>query len=220
MSQEINLLNPALLPKQDPFLFRHVTVAAGAALLIVLLLSGLGRYQLMSAQQSQAASAAGLAAAQAELKTLQDSLAARRNDPAIEQELVQLRAIVKQRGDVLSLARGLEVEGGSVATVMQGFARQRVEGVWLTGFSVGPSGFDIRGRLIDPAMLPAYIRRLNVEPAFRGRQFAALDMHGVVPQPPAATSNGAPPPVAPPGPTRYTEFALRANWQAGKEGKE
>lgn len=222
MSQEINLLNPALLPKQDPFLYRHVTVAAGAALLIVLLLSGLGRYQLMSAQQSQAASAAGLAAAQAELKTLQDSLAARRNDPAIEQELVQLRAIVKQRGDVLSLARGLEVEGGSVATVMQGFARQRVEGVWLTGFSVGPSGFDIRGRLIDPAMLPAYIRRLNGEPAFRGRQFAALDMHGVVPQPPAATSGATPPPAAPvaPGPTRYTEFALRASWQAGKEGKE
>lgn len=224
MSQEINLLNPALLPKRDLFVFRYVAPAAGGAFLLVACLFGLVRYQLMQAQQAQVAAATRLDSAQKDLKAVQDALAARKSDPAIEQALTQLRAVVKQRAEVLQLARGLETEGGSVAELMRGFARQRIDGVWLTGFSVGGSGIDIRGRLIDPGMLPTYIRRLNGEPAFRGRQFAALDMQGVVPAPPAAAGLGSPNPVplpVAPGPTRFTEFALRANLAVpGKDGKE
>lgn len=220
MSQEINLVNPALRPKHDWLAFRSVAVAAAVALLLVSALYAYARVSASSALQAQMAVQARLTALQQEVQSAQAALAARVSDPQLEKEVVRLAAAVKQRGEVLRLAEELATQGsGGVAEVMRGFSRQRMDGVWLTGFSVGPGGFDIRGRLLDPASLPTYIRRLNTEPAFRGRSFAALDMQGVVPQvlpqsggdaaavPAPATTQAA-------GPARYTEFALRATLTA------
>ncbi|MFA7290767.1 MAG: hypothetical protein WC023_00830 [Rhodocyclaceae bacterium] len=221
MSQEINLVNPALRPKRDWLAFRSVAVAAAMALLLVSALYAYARVSASSALQAQVAVQARLAALQLEVQSAQAALAARVNDPVLEKEIVRMTAAVKQRGEVLRLAEDLATQGsGGVAEVMRGFSRQRMEGVWLTGFSVGPGGFDIRGRLLDPAALPTYIRRLNAEPAFRGRSFAALDMQGIVPQvQPQPLSAGdaasAPAPAAQTGaPARYTEFALRATLAA------
>lgn len=215
MSQEINLVNPALRPKQDWLSFRNVAAAAGVALLLVSAMSVYARFAAGASQRAQAAVQARLASLQQEVQAAQAALAQRVNDPALAQEAERLASAVKQRGEVLRLAETLTAEGsGGVAEVMRGFSRQRLEGVWLTGFSFGPGGFDIRGRLLDPALLPTYIRRLNNEPAFRGRSFAALDMQGVAPQtatsPEASSATPAPVAVAVTTPTRYTEFALRA----------
>lgn len=222
MSQEINLVNETLRPKQDPLRLRYVAAAAGAALVLILGLHLYARVELAGGQKAQRAAEARLSGLQQELKTLQEALAARRQDPALAREVERMRAVVAQRQEVLKLASELSGDGGDTAEIMRGFARQRVEGVWLTGFSIGSSGIDIRGRLLDPALLPVYIRRLNGEPAFRGRQFAALDMQGVVPQPP--TAGGAATPRVPPGAAasvRYTEFALKASLAApAKEARE
>lgn len=224
MSQEINLLNLALRPKQDWLSFRSVSVATAASLLLVLALFTFARFDLAGKQQAQSAAAARQTAAQQELQNLQTALGTRKTDPALELEAAALSAAAKQRGEVLALAKSLAADGGTVANIMRGFSRQRIEGVWLTGFNVGPAGFDMRGRLLDPALLPAYIRRLNAEPAFRGRNFAALDMQGVVPQPVVAAQNSVPVPTvpAPAGPLRYTEFALKATAGGSSEkgGKE
>ncbi len=224
MSQEINLLNSALRPKQDWLSFRLVAAGAAASLLLVLALFAFAKFDLAAKQQAQTEAAARQAAAQQELQNLQTALGTRKTDPALELEANSLSAAVKQRGEVLTLAQSLAAEGGAVAEVMRGFSRQRIEGVWLTGFSVGPGGFEMRGRLLDPALLPAYIRRLNGEPAFRGRHFAALDMQGVLPPPAVAGQTSVPVPAAPPplGPTRYTEFALKATTGTtpGQGGKE
>lgn len=209
MSQDINLLNPALRPKKDYFVLRYVAPVTATALMLLFVQLGYARMQLSAAVKAQSVAGDQLVAAQTGLKSLQEALAARKSDPAVEAEQTRLSAVVRQRDDVLQLAQGLETEGRSIAEVMRAFARQRTEGVWLTGFRIGPSGFDIRGRLLDPAALPVYIRRLNGESAFRGREFAALDMQGVQP---AAGVPGQPvpePPVS--GPSRYTEFVLRAN---------
>ncbi|MFC5301501.1 hypothetical protein [Azospira restricta] len=213
MSQEINLLNPALRPKRDWLSFRYVALGGAAALGLVAVATAALRFDLAAEQKAQASAAARLAAVRDEVQALQARLAARRPDPALEQQAANLAAAIGQRQEVLELARGLAAEDGGFADAMLGFSRQRVEGVWLTAFSVGAAGFDIRGRLLDPALLPAYIRRLNAEPAFRGRHFAALDMLGVEPAPPAAAGAQAPalvPPAAATGPARYTEFFLRA----------
>lgn len=218
MSQEINLINPALRPKRDWLDARTVAIAAGASLVLMGLLFGYARMSASTAVSSQIAINASLTAIQQEVQAAQMALAARVPDPALEKEITDLTAAVQQRGEVLQLAESLAAtSSGGVAEVMRGFSRQRVEGVWLTGFSVGPAGFDIRGRLLDPAMLPPYIRKLNAEPAFRGRSFAALDMQGILPQPANPTAGTTPVavamplPVAASGPARYTEFFLRAS---------
>lgn len=225
MSQEINLLNAALRPRRDWLGASSVALAAGGALALMLALYAYASGSAASAQRAQMDAQAALKAVQQEVQVAQAALAARVPNPALEAEAQQLKAALKQRGEVLRLAEDLSAQGSAgVAEVMRGFARQRMEGVWLTGFSVGPAGFDIHGRLLDPSLLPTYIRRLNAEPAFRGRSFAALDMQGV--QPAAAAAAGSAPvqkvsAVEPP-PVRVTEFFLRASLpaKAAAGGKE
>lgn len=233
MSQEINLINPALRPRRDWVASRSVALGVVVAAMAVVTLYAYARYSAVSAARAQTAIQARLTALQQEVQVAQAALAARVADPALETESQQLSLALKQRGEVLSLAESLTAQGaGEVAEVMRGFSRQRMEGVWLTAFSVGPGGFDIRGRLLDPALLPGYIRRLNSEPAFRGRSFAALDMQGVSADsllPAGATpASTAPAPAAPQavqrpaGPNRFTEFALRATISSASRagGKE
>lgn len=222
MSQEINLINPTLRRKRDWLSF---DVVASMALVMLLVVSALSVYTSLQAagmQRQGADLAAQVAAAQEALQLAKSSLATRKNDPAIEQESQELTAIVRQRKEVFRLAEGSASDGsGGVAEIMRGFSRQFVDGVWLTGFVVGPGNFEIRGRLIEPSLLPAYIRRLNSETAFRGRRFAALDMRAGSEDVPSAsstqaqggagavaglTANTATPPVI----QKYTEFALRA----------
>lgn len=216
MSQEINLINPGLRRQRDWLAFGSVALGTLAALVLTAGAYAYARSADASARARLVSVQAKLAGLQQEVQAAQAALAARTPDAALETERQQLAAALKQRGDVLQLAEGLaSQEGGEVAEVMRGFSRQRMDGVWLTAFSIGANGIDIRGRLLDPALLPGYIRRLNGEPAFRGRSFAALDMHGVVPETaqPGSAAAGSPvlPAAAKPAPpSRFTEFALRA----------
>lgn len=212
MSQEINLLNPLLRPRRDWLAFDTVAPVALAAFLLMAALSSYARLEAGKASRLQSAAGAQLAAVQAELQAVQAALAAKKNDPALERESVQLADRIRQHREVLRLAESSAIEKGvGVAEVMRGFSRQIVDGVWLTGFTVGPDGFDIRGRLLDPSLLPVYIQKLNTEPAFRGRRFSSLGMRAVEPKPAntgEAAAEAAPtvPESAPP----VIEFSLRA----------
>lgn len=219
MSQEINLLNPTLRRRRDWLSSDYVAKGALAALLLVALLFSVAHFQMSAAQRRSSEVADQLRNAQQELQAAQGALAARKADPALEQEVLRLTTSVRQGRALYRLAEMTTQQGSAgVAEVMRGFSRQIAEGVWLTGFTVGPDNFEIRGRLLDSSQLPAYIRRLNAESAFRGRRFAALDMHA------AAEDNVAATPTAPVAPAasvalpaaapRYTEFALRASSEA------
>ncbi len=229
MSQEINLLNPALRRKRDWLGFDSVAAATGGALVVVMLAHVYAHFEAASAQRQRAALAAEVESLQRDLQAAQTTLAARKPDDSLEQEAQRLTSAVALRKETLRRAVESTAEGSvSVAEVMRGFSRHVVDGVWLTGFSVVPEGLEIRGRLIDSSLLPVYIRRLNAEPSFRGRRFAALDMRAgsddpaagaaAVPAPPspaavvvpAAVTAAAQQSPVPAMPLPFTEFALRA----------
>ena len=210
MSQQINLLLPELRPRFD---WLALPVVGGAALLALLLLVAVGSYNLVRSN--------GLAARDVSLRTqvqslqqqvqqLATRLGARRGDTTLDDQLTAARLAVTQRQEVLDIVtRGDLAAGSTYSGLLQGFARQGMNGVWLVGFGFAQNEIEIRGRLAEPALLPTYIQRLNGEPAFAGRQFAALDMQGVDP---SATRPGeaAPSPAAErTRQPRYTEFVLR-----------
>lgn len=210
MSQQINLLLPELRPRFD---WLALPVVGSAALLALLLLVAVGSYNLVRSN--------GLSARDANLRTqvqglqqqvqqLATRLGARRGDTALDDQLAAARLAVTQRQEVLDIvARGDLAAGSTYSGLLQGFARQGMNGVWLVGFGFAQNDIEIRGRLAEPALLPAYIQRLNGEPAFAGRQFAALDMQGVDPSA-VRPGEAAPAPVAErPRQPRYTEFVLR-----------
>lgn len=96
------------------------------------------------------------------------------------------------------------VEGGAFGKnpgfsgFMQGFTRQVPRDLWLTGFMLRPGGdgMEIHGRMLNPADLPAFVRRLGAEPVFQGLGFSSLIIDRPPPTPVVAKPVAVVAPVA------------------------
>lgn len=213
MSQQINLLLPELRPRFD---WLALPVVAGVALAGLLLLGGLaalGVVQADSLKTREAGLKSQLLGLQQQVQSLGQALGARQGDTTLERQIASTRLAVSQRREVLNvIAQGDVTRGQAYSGLLQGFSRQIVDGVWLLGFGFAEKDIEIRGRLIDPALLPTYIGKLNGEPAFAGHRFATLDMKGVDPADDRANDRRDVAPataVKVKAPARYTEFVLR-----------
>ncbi|MBS1144443.1 MAG: hypothetical protein H6R14_1849 [Proteobacteria bacterium] len=216
MSQQINLLLPELRPRFDWLALPIIAGAALAGLVLVMLLSILGATRVESLKTQEAEIKNRLQAAQQQIQGLGQAIAARQADNSLEGKIADARLAVTQRQEVLAvIAQGEITQANAYSGLLQGFSRQTVEGVWLRGFGFAGKAIEIQGRLLDPALLPTYINRLNNEPAFAGRRFAALDMKGIDPAEEKAedTSSAKKPRM----PGRYTEFALRTELAGAQE---
>jgi hypothetical protein len=154
------------------------------------------------------------------LTALSKVVAQRQVSPALASELEIAKATLAVRSDVIAvLDSGKLGNTSGFSALMSGFARQSQSDLWLTGFLVTAGGaeIEIRGRLLDPSRLPAYVQRLRSEPVFQGRRFAALEMRGVDPdeqntEPPgtAKVSAKVVPSQSVPSAPRFVEFVLRS----------
>jgi len=209
MSQYINLLGPAFR-KQRVELTLNRTVALATVAAVVM--SGLLAYdrQLVNGAREELSSAQMLLKTQsAYTSRLLGENAAKKGNTALDAEVQQLEQELKTARDSMTV-----LEGGSLgnrdgfARYMQAFSRQAVDGLWLTGFTVAGSGdVSIEGRVLRPELVPAYIQRLNGEPALKGREFSALEMKRPV-LPPAETTQNAKAGAAAVAVPRFLEFAL------------
>lgn len=208
MSQQINLLLPELRPRFD---WLGLPVVAGIALIGVVLVTALTILGAMQAERFATRNAAlqgELLTVQQGVQSLASTLGARQSDARLSAQIAVARLATTQRQEVLAAVRQGQQEAPGFSGLLQGFARQTVQGVWLVGFAFAGQEVEIRGRLVDPHLLPAYIAKLNSEPAFAGRRFSALDMKGV--EPSDERGPAAVPPVKPVKVmARYTEFVLR-----------
>lgn len=174
--QEINLLNPALREKRD---WLNLSLLAGLCLLLVLAGAGAwayARYRLSEVESLSRQQAAELATLRQGVGELEKNLAARQADPRLQAELAALRAALQPRQEAFERVKSLTAGDLTASGVLAAFARQTMTGVWLTELQWQGSELQLRGRLLEGDLLPAYIRRLNAEPAFRGRSFATLEM--------------------------------------------
>lgn len=177
MSRQINLYDPALLRKRDWLALGYV-VSFGLLLVAVVVAAGFVVRGDLPQLESQAS------ANETQLKALREQVVAlgqqmiRKPDPVLEHEVDATRLLLSAREEVVSLLKkDLGPGTHSYTNFLRGFARQTIPGLWLTGFSFDSAGgMEIRGRLIDPALLPEYILHLNREPAFQGRAFSALSL--------------------------------------------
>lgn len=223
MSQQINLLLPELRPRRDWLAFPAVAAASLAVIVGIAGMAVWGRQQAADLAVQQTRGEAELAELRQRIQALGQALAARHPDPALQAEVERLSEGVRQRQEALAA-----VESGRIGSrqgqsgVLRGFARQTMEGVWLTGVALAGSDVEIRGRLTDSALLPHYISRLNGDGMFQGRRFAALDMREASVTPPqqagSAPAANATPGAAPQAGRQFTEFVLHG--KPPKEGAE
>ncbi|MCW5574496.1 MAG: PilN domain-containing protein [Burkholderiales bacterium] len=203
MRQYVNLLGPEFR-RQRQFLTlgRALALVAVVAAVMAMLqfhddhrLAGL-REELASAQtllKAQTAYTAGL----------KGEGAAKPGNTGLDAEVQRLEVELKTARESMAV-----LEGGGLgnrngfAGYFQAFSRQALDGLWLTGFTVGGAGeVAIQGRVMAPDLVPAYIQKLNKEPVLQGREFSALEMR----RPEAAPAKDAGGKAEVP---RYIEFVL------------
>ena len=179
MSQQINLLNPALIKQKDLLNTNIIAMTLGLLLLVMVAYYGFAQRQLslLTIQSSQVAEQ--LTLTQAQLKEAALLHTPHEINKALQDQIVQLEQKEKVQQQVLqtvNLSSATPDKG--YAALMRAFAKQNLEGLWLTGFSIDSNAnqLNISGRSTQADLVPDYIARLGHEPALKGKQFSALNM--------------------------------------------
>lgn len=207
MSQYINLFGPAFRKPRLLLSLNRAAILAGVAALVMIGLLFYNRHQV-EGLRAEVASAQGLLKAQSRYTDrLKGEGAAQKTNGGLASEVARLEMELKSARDAMGV-----LEGGALgnrngfANYLQAFSRQALDGLWLTGFTVGGAGdVAIQGRVISADLLPEYIQKMNKEPALQGRAFSALEMRRPVVPPAVPAQSGEKPVVATP---RYLEFNL------------
>lgn len=206
MSQYINLFGPAF---RKPRLLLSLNRAVMLVGLVAAAMIGLQFYHQhqVNGLQAELVSAQGLLKAQSAYTDRLKGETAQKGNAGLTAEVGRLEMELKSARDAMSV-----LEGGAMgnrngfAKYLQAFSRQALDGLWLTGFTVGGTGeVAIQGRVISADLLPEYIQKMNKEPALQGRAFSALEMRRPAVAPAAPAKEGEKPVVAGP---RYLEFNL------------
>jgi Tfp pilus assembly protein PilN len=179
MAQQLNLYDQRLR-RQRHWGLRHTLAVLG----VLLSLCGLTELSLQLALRHSTARLASAEALlnqqRARIQSLQTQQAGTPTAQALE--LQQLRALDAGQRHLRSLLdSGAAGQRSGHAAYLVALARQSQPAVWLTGFKISAEGdaLELQGRLLDAAALPDYLRHLNAEPQFKGRQFAQLQLRRV-----------------------------------------
>jgi hypothetical protein len=183
MSQNINLFNPAF---RKPELVISLKVLV-ACLALALLALGAHQYYFQAQVNGLAEE---LRSAEAVLKAqrgysdkLKGADATRKRDEQLSADVARLEPELKEARESLEALKGgaMGTQGG-FAEYLRAFSRQSLNGLWLTGVTIGGGGeIEIQGRALSADLVPNYIQRLSKEKVLAGRSFARLEMT----QPPA-----------------------------------
>jgi hypothetical protein len=179
MSQQINLFNPAFQPQKKIFSVNAMAAALGV---LVLGLVGTGVYakvRVMGLQTEVAGGEDRVQQAQKRLEAAAAEFAPRTKDGRLEAELADAQAehdALRRVADVIAHGDLGTTQG--YAEYFRALARQSVDGLWLTGVSIAGAGMDIgvRGRALDPALVPGYLARLRNERVLQGMPVGSMQI--------------------------------------------
>lgn len=217
MSQQINLFNPAF--EQQKKLLSAAGIALGAGVTVVVLaVTGMVLQSRVAGLQREAdAGAVRLEAAQKHLGEVGIQFAPRASDSALAGSLGEAesqREALRRVADVIERGELGNTQGYS--EYFRALARQRVEGLWLTGVRIGGAGQDIgvRGRALDPALVPGFLGRLRNEPVMQGKAVGSLQIGEA-----AALGSIGKDGKEGTAPAPYVEFSLQSTPQAASGGQ-
>jgi hypothetical protein len=179
MSQQINLFNPDFLQKKKVFTANTMAIALGALVLGLVSVGVAARVRVASLQVQADSGAAQLERAQKRLLSVTAEFTPRKEDPRLAEELSLAQGELAGLKEVAGvIERGELGDTQGYAEYFRALARQSVDGLWLTGVSIAGAGLDIgvRGRAMDPAMVPGFLGRLRNERIMQGKAVGSLQI--------------------------------------------
>ncbi len=184
--KQINLLKPELLAsRRKPFSAVFMLQALGCLLLAGTALYGYLRMEQVRLDQAVDRAEQALAAERLRLQQLSERLAPGQASTLLEEELKAAEARLQHYRALQQALDGKDLGGTEgYSEYMRAFARQAIDGLWLTGFVISGAGREmvIRGHVLEPKLLPLYLERLNAEPAIRGQSFETLQIQAPEPK--------------------------------------
>jgi hypothetical protein len=175
MSQQINLYNPQFEHQTQIFTPRALAGALGALCLALLALAAVDEVRVARLQGEADAGARRVAQAEKRLAEATVAYPPRARDAHLAAELQDADAEhaalqrVRER-----IERGELGDTHGYAEDFRALARQSVDGLWLTGVTIAGSDIGVRGRALDPALVPGYLTRLRNEPVLQGKVVGSM----------------------------------------------
>ena len=208
MKQQINLFNPAFQPQKQVLSSATIALAVGVVIAGIAILAVAGKFETAELQQQASSGASQLGKRQERLATANREFIPRQKDATLEAQIAEANTqLVAMRHISGALSRGELGDTSGFAGYFKALARQSAQGLWLTGVTVGAGGaqIGIKGRTVDPAMVPGYLNRLTHEPLMQGKSFASLQIGEAAP---LQVQDAEGKPATRPAP--YIEFSLQS----------
>lgn len=179
MNQQINLYQPMFRKQRRVLSARAILYSLGLVAAGLALVYGFGQWQTQRLAWQVDSLVEQRDVARERLVGLESRLPRRTRSKLLETELVRLDRRVREQSSVIQVLEG-DGEGltRGFSDFLEGFARRRVEGLWLTGFEIGDGGqaLNIDGQTRDAALVPVFVQALAAEPAFGGLSFGELSV--------------------------------------------
>jgi Tfp pilus assembly protein PilN len=179
MSQQINLLNPALIKKTDLLKPNNIALLLGVLLLALLAYYVFAKYALEKTILMRSQTAERLTKTQTQV----NNLIAERNTHVSNQVLLnRIKELeqkeIMQQAILKAVSQNSATPSHSYAALLRAFSKQSIDGLWITGLSIDQDAeaLSISGRTLNADLLPTFIARLRAEPALKGKSFTQLTM--------------------------------------------
>jgi hypothetical protein len=185
MSQNINLFGPAFRKQRQLVTMNLLAVCLAITLLALAAILTVLEMDVRGLTEELRAAEALLKAQQGYVAKLQADATVRKAGAQLDAETTRLENELKlARESMDALKSGVIGTQEGFAEYLRAFSRQSVNGLWLTGLTIGRGGeVEIHGRVVSPDLVPSYIQRLNREKVLAGRSFARLEMVQPKPEP-------------------------------------
>ena len=180
MSQQINLFNPIYRKQKKYFSSVTMVQALGIIVLASALLAADSARRTRQAESQLAASVSQLKQTQDKLTVVKAQFPPRQKSPTLQAEIV----LAQQELLMLSSATDVVKRGGfgdtrGYSPYFRAFARQALDGLWLTHVDIasGGSQLGVRGHALQADLVPQYMQRLAKEPVMQGQSFSSLEIN-------------------------------------------
>ncbi|MBN8506936.1 MAG: hypothetical protein J0L58_20915 [Burkholderiales bacterium] len=172
MAQQLNLFDASLRPRRS--LLTPLRLGAAALLLLALIVAA-GQWLRQDAARWRAQAAADQARLQQLAASAVPAPAAAADLDTLRRELSEARFLAQ------ALQQAEDAPREQAAAVLAGLSAAAGAEVWIHSaqWRASPRQLSLEGGLLRAEQLPAYLRRLEGQPAFAGQGFAQLQLEPV-----------------------------------------
>lgn len=185
MDQQINLFQPMFRKERKLLSFAALLQLGAIAVVSLLAIYAFAWMQIVSLEDDLNSLANQHTVHIAQLERVSRELSQRNAEDTVPSEIKRLEAEIEAERYILSvLSSDLQQQSEGFSSYLEGFSRQIVRGMWLTGFKVINNGSSmlISGGALSPDLLPQFIQQLSNEPVLVGTQFNSLQILREEPQ--------------------------------------